>query len=88
MCPWGLLRGPQRIHASRYGIYKLILKGVQITQINCLLTDNFPDEIHIDINLDTDDMPYFDETSVIPKRVTAANQVMFPLFYWIMVFRA
>lgn len=37
--------------------------------------DNFPDEIHIDINLDTDDMPYFDETSVIPKRVTASNQV-------------
>jgi hypothetical protein len=49
---------------------------VQIKNINLLLTDNFPDEIHIDINLDTDDMPYFDESSVIPKRVTAANQVL------------
>jgi len=43
-------------------------------------SENFPDEIHIDINLDPEEMSYLHkEPSLIPKRVTAANQVL-PFF--------
>ncbi|CAB3363735.1 Hypothetical predicted protein [Cloeon dipterum] len=41
---------------------------------------DFPDEIHIDMNMYHEEFPYgFEEMSSMPKRITAANQVL-PLF--------